>query len=92
MSYSKITKLTNEIVDEFKNNTLNKNIIQSNFNDCIIIFGNILYKNQHIKNPYIKAYKQLIKYIQIKLNKLPIKYNISEYVTEPLKITVFQLV
>lgn len=92
MSYPKISKLSDNIISEFKKQIPDKNLIQEYFNESVTIFGNALYRNCHTKNPYVKAYNQLIKYIQIKLNKLPIKYNISDYIIEPLKITVFQLV
>lgn len=92
MSNKKLIELINLLIDEFKKEELNTDIIQSYFDDCIIIFGNSLYNNCRIKQPYNKAYKHLIKYVQIKLNKLPTKYDITKYVKEPLNTTVLQFV
>lgn len=89
MSY--YTKIIDLIIKEFTNNDRDIDFIKNQFTLMTYKFGSILNNNQ-IKNPYKKAHNQLLKLLQIKLNKTNLKINIRDYIPECKSIYVIQYI
>lgn len=85
------TKIIELIINEFKNENFDKEFIKNQFYSMVHKFGNKLEQN-HIKNPYKKAHDQLLKLLQIKINKTDLKINIYDYIPKCKTIYVIQYV
>lgn len=74
-------RIINSIILELQNKDRNKELIKSQFDLMVNNFGNKLNQNK-ISNPYIKAQNQILKLLQIKINKTNLKLNIKEYILD----------
>lgn len=74
-------RIINSIILELQNKDRNKEFIKSQFDLMVNNFGNKLNQNK-ISNPYIKAQNQILKLLQIKINKTNLKLNIKEYILD----------
>lgn len=81
----------NIIIEEFSKEQYDFKVIESIFESIVLKFGNVLLK-RNIKNPYKKAHNQLLKLIQIKLNKMNLKINIYDFFPECKSIYVIQMI
>lgn len=87
MSY--YNNMTNIIIDLMMENNPDVELIKNHFELMVNKFGKIL-TNSHIKDPYKKAYNQLLKLLQIKLNKRKINIDIHKYIPRCNSIYVVQ--
>ena len=85
------TEIIDLIIKEFNNKERNLEFINNQFELMVHKFGNKLEQN-HIKNPYKKAHNQLLKLLQVKINKTNLKINIYDYIPECKSIYVIQYV
>lgn len=85
------TKIIDLIIKEFNNKDRDQEFINNQFELMVHKFGNKLEQN-HIKNPYKKAHNQLLKLLQIKINKTSLKINIYDFIPECKTIYVIQYV
>jgi len=89
MSY--YLKIINLIIDEFHHENYDRDLINNQFALMVYKFGSALNQN-HIKNPYKKAHNQLLKLLQIKINKTNLKIDIHDYISECKSIYVIQYI
>ena len=89
MSY--YNNMINIIIDLMMENNPDVELIRNHFDLMVNKFGKILTYN-HIKDPYKKAYNQLLKLMQIKLNKRKINIEIHNYIPKCNSIYIVQYV
>lgn len=87
MSY--YNNMINIIIDLMMENNPDIELIRNHFDLMVNKFGKILTYN-HIKDPYKKAYNQLLKLLQIKLNKRKINIDIHNYIPRCDSIFIVQ--
>ena len=87
------TEIINLIIKEFnkKDEDRNQEFINNQFELMVHKFGNKLEQN-HIKNPYKIAHNQLLKLLQMRINKTNLKINICDYIPECKTIYIMQYV
>lgn len=66
-------------------------LIKNHFDLMVNKFGKVL-TNNHIKDPFKKAYNQLLKLLQIKLNKRKINIDIHNYIPRCNSIYIVQYI
>ena len=89
MSY--YNNMINIIIDLMMENNPDVELIKNHFDLMVNKFGKIL-TNNHIKDPFKKAYNQLLKLMQIKLNKRKINIDINNYIPRCNSIYIVQYV
>lgn len=87
MSY--YNDMINIIINLMLEDNQDVELIKNHFELMVNKFGKIL-TNNHIKDPYKKAYNQLLKLLQIKLNKRKINIDIHKYIPKCNSIYVVQ--
>ena len=85
------TTIISHIISTFKQEEWDINSIKDEFDLMVLKYGKKLYE-RNVKHPYQKAHNQLLKYIQIKLNKTNLKINIYDYIPECKSIYVLQMI
>lgn len=85
------TTIINHILDTLNQNEIQIDLMINEFNLMVHKFGFQLLRN-NIKHPYKKAHNQLLKILQMKIDKTKNKINIYDYIPECKSIYVLQLI
>lgn len=89
MSY--YNNMINIVIDLMTENIQDVEMIKNHFELMVNKFGKVL-TNNHIKDPYKKAHNQLLKLLQIKLNKRKINIDVNKYIPKCNSIYIVQCV